>query len=1816
MKSSTRLLSSLLAVALAMPFSGAAAFADEQPESNQQTTEQAPTPDVGAPEADAPAMGTPEEGSGSPSDTGDAAGVAASAQTLSAVSETRAGEQPNNIGSVVVEAGRALDAAREVNLAIVLESSDAELGYSESRSIELPAAANQSEAASSLKTVRFDGLAAGTYLLKVHASGFAGYEQSIAVANDANSVKIYAGAIEYALEKAHPGMLVYGDTTQDQVIDQEDANAIIALLDEGAARGIDNVPADGSTCDLDGDDFITLSDLLYVTESLGKEPVVSTVERTVSPAAVSAEVEEDVSVEDDRKIAEVVGNTGDPVKIVAPDIISEEKPLSVDFELAKEQAKAPVLGGMTIASPQGSESAKVTSGYVFVFDESGTEFKVPIGKAAEVQSRGRAARITNASASIAADGTIVVDFGGQIAVKKVTLVITDTSKGANLAEISKVEFLNDIESKIPEPDMNVPENLAAVVGNKQFSLTWNKAANVTGYEVSISQGGKEEIKRTTGTSLVVNSFNNDKLINKTNYAVKIQSINGTWRSGWSEPITATPLTDKVPGAPDGLVLKGAYRAINASWKLMKDTDSYNLFYREKGTETFTKVENIEKASFTIGDLKDDVEYQVYVVGVNDIGSSQPSLTAVARTINVKPAQLPAYHLLNVQDADDRYLSHIVSATYGRGKMENSPLDSAQGAAQKSALGVFDNDYTSYLKVNDWDEGGAYPGDDKGVTVQFDEPQTLGMISFAEVEDGAYFGYSDVRYLDESNVWRTVGSSIQTKTCENGRRYALVKLASPVTTSKVKLGVGRGSAYQRNVIIAEMRFHTYDTLESDIMGLYADDLHLVLKETVDAAAIDALQKRLDTPEAESGEFHPYRSALQVELDNARTLLESKGLDNPVRVHAGISAEYDKRNLGFGGFNAWQPLGAVAGSGDEIVIYVGAAGVATGTKAPLQLVMSQQHPESSAVAQVVSTNLKAGRNEITLPTLSSTDAERGGQLYVAYTGSNKSASWGVRVSGASSVPTLDLYQVEDAAERTARTEAYVSALDQQVAKLQSDHDALHKGNKNGNLNYDYAERTCILNATDIVLDQMMYSVPAKQVLASAGSGSVEQRAAKLLAAYDGMDQMMELFYQHKGLAPATAFEKGTPADVVSANTMPSQHLNIRYTKMFDGAFMYAAGNHIGIEWGSVPGLGNASPVQLDENGAKVSGSYFGWGISHEIGHNINQSQYAVVEVTNNYFAQLTASDETDATTRFSYADVFERVTSGDEGRVGDVGLQMAMYWQLRLVYDDAPAYKLYGTYQEMTQNRLFARIDSYARMPEKAPAPGGVALKLGAGEAQNIMRLASAAAERDLTAFFTCWGLTPDADTATYLAQFEKEPRAICYATDDARAYARTHEDTGAVAGKSVVEAEVAAKDAQVTLTIDAPLQGAAADSVLGYEIARITYSGGKPEREVVGFAPVGSDGEEAGALSGNAVVYVDNASSMNNRTVTYEVTAVDKFLNRSQAHTVNPVKIAGDGMHDKSGWTATTNMESEQDQVPPATEEDPDAPEPKLAVNNVLDGKSDTIFTGVAANADPNITIDMGKSTEVSAVRVAFADAASAAGTFRIETSSDGQNYTKVREAAFDLDGSNTAMLYFENGKDPWVSTFDARYLRITALGQAGKQLSFNEVDVFGPSGDNVEFLSADGETAMGVLKSDFVYEQGIDGKDAQFIPAGSIVFTGAYKGNPAYNVVVLYDSEGNVVGGTTVDGSLTANQIIMAPAPGNALLGETSEGRWVYWINPRSDGTLPTLPPSVRAELYRVNNALTNEGQRIVSDTLFTSVPAQLPEIELKSTPKSNQETR
>ncbi len=1621
----------------------------------------------------------------------------------------------------------------------------------------------QSMAAPSV-SVRFPRLSDGTYQLRVSGEGYLTYTQSIKVDKMGYRVQLYTGNAVVGTSSARPGLLFRGDVNGDGVLDDKDATVIVDTIESGVYD---------ARYDLDKNGSVDLVDLNYLTDMLEHQSVQQAIpEEIIPPETAKVSVSAGTAVEG--SLEGVLEGKGIKLSPASGEI-SEHNGVELEFDFEDGKNSAVPMEGMVVASPRESENGIANGQVLVTYVKDGKEVtgSAVLSEPEGLRMVSAQQPVGNFQVSWNQNRTMVIDFGSLIAVKKVVLVVTKTSNASNLAEISKVEFLNDMEKRIPEPEMNIPKGLSVTTGNKQFALQWNKESNVTSYEISIASEDQIEYRRTTATTLTITQFQNDKLENGTAYTVRVQSVNGEWKSGFSEAVQAVPRVDKVPPAPDRVHITSGIRSLEISWSKTEDADSYTVYYREKSAQNYEKVSGITGLYYQLEGLKDDTTYEIYVTASNDLGEGKASALASEKTLSgLIAAKLPEYKLINTSNGEGVLSSHIKDAyVKGIGTMIDSPLDTEAG----SALGLFDNRYDSYMECKDWDYGGAYPSESKGMFVELDQVYPVGMISLAEPIDVGSYIYLSVYYWNEAGQRTQVkDASIVQRSCDNGRKIYLIKFKNPVETSKLQFGIGRYGSSPRLITVSEVRIHEYDSLEQDILGLYADNLHIMLREDVTEETLDALQKRLDTQD--HGEYHPERSMLQKELDTARKLLETQGLGDVLQVNPMISASKDN-GISVGGLNAWQPLGVAAAPGDDLVVYVGRSGMREGAGAALQLVYTQYHAESGGFFKTV--NLKIGRNEISLEKLSSTTVEKGGALYVQYTGNNDKDDYAVRVSGGGRFPVLNLYGITDTKERSQKINTYVTELNEHISQLQAAHKELHADSGNENLAYDYESgQNCILNSTDIVIDQMMFSLPATQVAQGLGGN----KEAQLENALTAMEEMLVLFYQHKGLT--NSFAENTDAAVIAKNHLPYRYLNIRYMRMFAGAFMYASGNHIGIEWGSAPGMMSASPVQYDkESGKHTSGQYFGWGIAHEIGHDINEGAYAHAEVTNNYFSILAQAQDNNTSVRFQYPNVYDKVTSGTTGYASNVFTQLGMYWQLHLAYDRDYNYKTYGTYQEIFEHLFFARVDSYARNPASAPAPGGVALTLSGDRDQKLMRLASAAAEKDLSEFFERWGMMPDAGTLSYMKQFDPETRAIYYGDDDSRVYTMEHAGSQALQGKDVVTASASVKDSQVTLTMSV---SAGSEVLHGYEISRIFVENGKEREEIAGFT-TGS-------------TFTDQVAFAANHVVRYQVTAIDRWMNRSLPCKTNASKIQGDGKIDKSFWTMATNMSSEQDTTHDLTEGLPCEAENVYAISLAADDDDTTTFTGSMAEADPYVLLQLNQSTKVTALRYQLKGGGTPITDYRIEVSMDGENYTKVKEGTFNLSGG-VQTVYFENGKDPWVCTYDAVYIKLTAVGQSGTELSITELDLFGPSGDNVELLSDEnGQPGIGVLKEDFVYEDSTGAK----IPAGSIIFTGAYKGNPAYNVFILYDADGTIVGGTDADGNLRAEQIILAPevTDSDAMLGETSEGRWVYWLTPDVQDTLPS---KVRAEMFRVDNALTNEGQRMVSDTPYVDMPADLPEILL-----------
>ncbi len=1654
--------------------------------------------------------------------------------------------------------------------------------------------------------LRQTGLEAGSYLAVISAPGFADYSQALTVSQDVYSqLTLYTSELSGYASGAHPGVLRVGDATGDGLLNGQDADAIVAAIEANAA---------GGQADLDGNGTVDLADLQLLAANLtanetAREEILSTVQTRVADSLAKPAAGDNTAVASG-SLDELMN--GGSVQLASENggAISQENPVQVAFDFAKSEEAAagelPQMEGLTIHAAD-SEHA-ITAGFIEItyLEEDGTEQTI-LAPIQQEEQRGIALFSLFSTAPTVtrrADGSLEVNFGRQVAVKKITLTITAT-QSSNLAEISKVEFLNDMENRIPEPELDIPAGLAATAADKAFQLKWKPAVNVTAYQVKITGPVKKNgtvttvtsTIRTTANELLVSSLDNEPLINGQEYTVQVQSLNGEWSSDYCAPITVKPMVSKKPAAPDNLEATGGYRTITLSWKDMVDTDSYTVLYRKKSdsdAQYTVAAKNITANRYTLENLEDSVEYEVTVFGTNDLGDGPNAIPVVAKTMSLQPAWMPSYKLINTPGEAGQLTAHIKSVTTNRGNnmMVNSPLDPA---GTNSGLGVVDNDQGSYYYIGDWDDGVNYGNapHDRGLRVTFDGVMEFGAMAFAEPENGAI---SDVRvwYRDtESGQMKEItGLRTSIRSDSNGRRHIYIDFGGRITTDQLHLCTTTG--WTRTIKIGEMRFYGYDSIYQDIMALYADDYHTTLREDVDQAALDALYTRLNTPDGASGELHPEYTRLKRELDTAADLLAHSASLRPVQSVKAMGANvegYADGKLGFTGLNPWQPLGVTAAAGEEITVYVGNPGMDSGSNTDLYLVATQYNAESGNFVKNLG-RLKVGANSFTIPAIVSKDFERGGSLYVYYAGTSATSKYGVRVEGGTAIPTLDLYGISDETQRLALAEEYVQQLEAYVAGLEELHSQLHQGSENTNVNYAYNEQECILGATELMGDHMLFSLSAQQVLAGLGSGTAADKAKRLSDSMLAMDQTMELFYQHKGLTENAA---------EPINKVPSQHLNIRYMRMFAGAFMYASGNHIGVGWSSVPGVVQGSPLQADEKGTYLSGSLFGWGIGHEIGHDINQSSYAIAEVTNNYFAQLATYEG--GNVRFNYSDVYDKVTSGTVGRSDNGAVQLAMYWQLRLAYDNYYPYKTFNTWQETFDNLFFARVDTYARQPGKAPAPQGVALKLDGDAEQNIIRLASAAAQKDLTEFFRRWGLVANEATTAYVSQFAPETRAIYYVNDTAQSWRIQDPQGESLKDKAVLAKQDVAltqgngsnglAQNQVRLAI-AP--AAASQSLLGYEIRRTTISAGKEATETVGFVLAGADGSAS---------FTDTVTTINNRTFTYQVVPVDQFLDYAQSAVLDPIKISHDGSQDKTDWTVTTNMTSQQDTQVDHDEQNPDsgfnpgagdAAAVESAIGLAFDNSLSTTYTGSAAGVDPVIEVQFGRELDVTGFKFTLMNGAGqlSGGSLELQLLENGQ-WVTVDTSAASLENTGATTVYTLR-EDGWIRTSAATALRLTFKG--AQTVSVTELDVLGPTGDNVELL----ENGIGTLAQDYIYDQGLYEESVHtdgFIPAGSVIFVGEYKGNPAYNVVILYDQDGKIVG-YNENGEGMSEQIILADVPDQGELGNTSDGRWVYWISPEA-----VLPEQVRVELYRVDDALTNAGQRLVSDSLWANVPETLPVITI-----------
>lgn len=1547
------------------------------------------------------------------------------------------------------------------------------------------------------------GLNRGTYSLELFGNGYKSYHTSITLDD-------YSKRISLSNEK---GMFEVGDVNGDGTINDADIDHLIDHLGESSL-----------VYDLNRDGNVDIADLNYITA-------------IISGTKKNATIVDTTAILDETKI-EMVGGNGTLSDILTDDgsvtikasdngKITETNPAVLTLNL-KEKVESSELR-LEVGETNVPEKLEI-----IITDENGKEYK--FDKNFEILND------IHTFTDKANSNTIVIDLKGQIAIKKVTIKIKESSTD-NLVEIGKVEFLNNVYTEVPIPTVDRPTNVTVEEMSESFKITYNHAPNVTGYEIIVKEMNGDQVVKNNIYQTTYNEFTVNGLKNYSVYNVCVQSVNEEWKSGCTDAIKVTPKPTRKPPMVDMVTLTPVYAGFNVGYKKMDDTLTYNIYYRIKGETEFTKITGITGTSYQLRNLKPSTEYEIAVSGTNELGEGPKSNLAIGTTKDYVMPDTYNYGLINRPNGTEK-TDYIKSVILKTGK--NYP--------SQNLFSLVDNNYDSYWQADTWDTGGYNVNANAGIVVEFEKNFEITQMFLVPKDDTASFFYVRV-YYDDNGVERGVNASIASATSPNGQKYYKVILQNKVNTSKIRLCLANYQATGNNAL-REIKFYQYDSIEDDIKAIYKDDLHLELQDGVTEETIKALEDRVNTKEEASGEYHPNRSALLKDLDYARQILNDTAIREVITVDQTISNS-NNGHLGFAmSISDYQPLGIAVKAGEKITVYVG-----TKNSVMPQIVFTQYYAEANVWSQTV-TNLKVGQNIIEVPKIGTMAEERGGSVYVRYPSNKVGTDVKIRVSGGTKIPVLDVHGLTGS-DKTNAIKSYIEELETYTSKLPQLY------SENG---LTFNERTSVLNSTEIVTEEGLFSFPATAVKNAIASGlsTMEEKVNRVNESTSAFDEMVLMFYRHKGLSENPSNEEiyNDAKDLA-----PAARINIRYMRMFDGAFMYAGGFHVGIGYGSIGGLLQGTTYQDSFNG------YFGWGISHEIGHQINQSKLVHAEVTNNIYAMLaqTANDKNKSRLESSniYPKIYEKVTSNTLGKPSNVFVNLGMYWQLHLAYDDNKTFE--------DKNSIYAKINHLTRTKS-----------LSGNSDDLLVMYASEAAGKNLVPFFKKWGLVPSSTAIEYASQFPEETRDIWYLNDEARRYRL--DGGSAMSSDTTVVASLTESDSQnkrFTLTFNVNKDSR---NILGYEIIR--------------------NGEPIAFVTENT--FTDKIGAMNNRALTYQVVAYDYLLNKTEAYVLDEVKVAHDGSIKKDNFTISSNVKAAGEIV---DNEDESINTSNLTVNHLIDGDTNTYFKGtekvsklvygsnkvdyVPDNNDAYVLINLNTKMPLSGIKYQAAlengvPMEHTISKYNLYVSKDGATWTLAKTGTFHLSAENnyTEIVYFDKegttgGNQLWTYN-DISYVKLESVGNKNG-ISGAELDLIAPPGDNVDLSN---ET-IGKLKEPFVYEEGKDP-----IPAGSVVFKGNYRGNPAFNAMLIVDANDET---KVYDGE----NFLFAKLTDQNDVNEISDGIWFYVVDRETYQKM--VGTNIRARLYRVNDAVTLEGQRLTSTSLtVTNLPSydSLPDMEIVDTTK------
>lgn len=1643
-----------------------------------------------------------------------------------------------------------------------------------------------------------------TYQLKLEADGFKTYtSQDLVLSHHSQGIIVGTG----------DGTFTQGDLNGDGQVNAADIEVVKSHLG-----------TTDSAADFNGDGKVDISDLATINmtaEAKGEATLFDTTvitAKVVNTQTVSEEIEKTGKVEvQSGNIASLFTDDTEAVTLAPKDGASElELPIPLADSVSEQGVEMeqvsivsstanPVEKGTVVAELAEPVDGKTT--IEVPFDHSNPDGVY----AMQLLDDGRK--------------TVTISLGQRVPVKKITIKVE--IKDNQPVVVEQIKFIQDIVPEEPAVENVQVQNVKAVPGTKQVTLSWDTFPNITGYKVYYGTSA-DKLTNTVQTEQTTCTIENLENLKTYYFAVAPVSEAGgqVWEGGKSKVVSATPQPNSVPDKPDGVTVTPGDTYLTVTWKPGKDTVSSRVQYRVKGEGEFTVLPNSYQTSAIITGLENGVTYEVQVFGVNSKGNGPVSLTAegTPKLSEIEGPELPTVNRLDAHTA-------ISSVTV---PWDNTDYNVSKGSLPGS---VYDDDYRTGWVASVWYKSRAF-------TFNFDQGYEMNYLIYVpdqgmDVQNNNGKRYRD--YFTSFNIWingQQVDDSKVSFEKAKDNEYFIIKFPKSTVNSIAVQGNQWGGA--GNISLSEIAFYQYDGLDDEIQSLFANDSHTALAAGVDQDKINELRTRANDADA----YYVNREVLLDELNNAEQLLDQKGSE--LNVITGFASRTASADSQYGqSASALQPLGLSALSGQSISVYV--EGVQAGDT--LKLVQWQHYSETNATTKTY--DLTNGRNRIWLSQIgNSGSGERGGSLYVEYSGANADGiKIQVRDTSANKnvvtkIPTLNIqpsqWYGKSESERKTLIRTYVETLKAYVPTLTN------------------TNTTNTKNATEIATPSVLLSLPANQVRDGLGgaSASAEDMTNQLYRAIVAWEQLMFLSNKTQGIIAADA-------DFDSYQYPMQTRQNIRFSRLFSGAFMFAAGTYIGIDYNETRAMVTGYP--LGESGAggidadDVNGLY-GWGIAHEVGHNMDKIGYA--EITNNIYSLVAQTADTGDMTGPSrlegmYPDIFNKTALGKPGQAGNVFVQLGMYWQLHLAYDEG-GNALEGAGSLNFFNEFFKQW--------KAGAHSDAASK-----DDRIALIAADVTGKDLTEFFTRWGMELSESTKSALADKAAEAREIWYLSDQSRRDRLNHASKASLSAS--LEAAVK-NDTEVELTITV---SGDADRVQGYEIVR----NGTPIAFLMG------DGS-------TSQTYTDSVGAANNMALSYSVRVIDKLgyeaatakaadvrisydtvidadlydiirdeegnvlitvkdadsllsaagIKITGAHAPNSghfMVLVSDKIHEIPNTEATEEIPMEdlvpadpilpeEEEIPETTPEstpaqpeageegaqgeDAAAPEPPAAEEVQPDAEQSAGQTGdevVDEVTDAVIDEKIGETTtettdEVTDIVDLENEAVPLAGLGEVTVQGD---WTIAKVGSFDANESSDPdafLTYFNKpgAHDTRIWMYDAKQIAISGI---PTDVALEDIHLLDYPGDNIAFTEG---ASIGVLGKDYTY-QTTEGTET--IPEGTIVVTGSYRGDPLYNSVHVVGKMQSMKPGsseapTVREQTLSGETLLFAEIPEDGAVSTISDGFFLFipedqdifkQVNEdheHNHGAGNAVIIELKAQMWRSTN-VEGTDYRMTSDTVFISVP-------------------